>query len=147
MSDWLVIDANVIVKAFVAEPDSQAAELVWASDFILAAPAHALAEVGEVLRRKRSRGEIAEQQQREIARFLPGSFTAIGLDRLFEPAMEISSEVSQSFYDCLYLAAAESWDCLMVTADERFVDAVAKTSLRARVHFLHDFAARLVAQS
>jgi predicted nucleic acid-binding protein len=42
MNDWLIVDASVIIKAFVEEPGSDLAGLIWQSDAILAAPAHAL---------------------------------------------------------------------------------------------------------
>ena len=140
MNDWLIVDASVIIKAFVEEPGSDLAGLIWQSDAILAAPAHALAEVGEALRRKRKRNEIREEQWREISLVVPGSFISIGLDDLFEPAMRITTELSQSFYDSLYLAAAERWECALVTADESLVRAAVGSVWQARILTLQDYA-------
>lgn len=62
MNDWIVVDASVVIKAFVTERDSDAADNLWASGLLLVAPAHALAEVGEALRRKLAREEIGRDQ-------------------------------------------------------------------------------------
>lgn len=136
MSEWLIVDANVIVKAFVAEAESEAAGRLWSSDVLLAAPAHALAEVGEVLRRKQMQKQISPDQWREASLVLPGSILSIGLAEIFELAMTASLELAQSFYDALYLAAADRWDCLFVTADKRLLIAVEDTRWQARVQGL-----------
>lgn len=138
MDDWVIVDANVIVKAFVEEPASALAGRLWASDTLLGAPAHALAEVGEVIRRKRTAGQVTDQQLLEISLALPGAINAIGLDDLFNAAMEIALEVSQSFYDCLYLAAADRWDCPFITADDKFRNSVARTRWQQRVNALSE---------
>jgi predicted nucleic acid-binding protein len=133
MNDWLVVDASVIIKAFVAEEGSAQAALIWSSESFLAVPAHALAEVGEALRKKRARGEITEEQLSEICLAMPGSFLAIGLDDLFAAAMEIARQVPIGFYDCLYLASAERLDCLLVTADAKLVSAAAGSIWQPRI--------------
>ena len=71
MNEWLVVDASVIIKAFVSEESSGSASSIWSSDAILAVPSHALAEVGEALRRKRAKNEITELQLAEVCLVLP----------------------------------------------------------------------------
>lgn len=125
MAEWLIVDASVIVKAFIAEDGSENANRIWYSERMLAAPAHALGEVGEVIRRKLKAGEVTEEQWHAISHALPGSILPIALDEIFLSAMDIALELSQSFYDCLYLAAAFRWSCPFVTADERLMKAAA----------------------
>jgi predicted nucleic acid-binding protein len=138
MNDWLIVDANVIVKGFVTEDGSEQG-MVWSSEAMLAAPAHALGEFGEVIRRKRMLNQITEEQWREIALNLPGAILPIALDDIFERAMEIMLKLAQSFYDCLYLAAAERWGCSLITADERLVSAAANTEWEPSIRSLADF--------
>jgi predicted nucleic acid-binding protein len=133
MNEWLVVDASVIIKAFVAEQGSAAASAVWSSEKLLAAPSHALAEVGEALRRKRLKNEITETQLVEACLVLPRSLLAIDLDELFVPAMEITREVHVGFYDCLYLAAADRLDCQIVTADAKLISAAAGSAWEPRI--------------
>lgn len=139
MNEWLIVDANVIVKAFVEEIGSEQAGRLWFSDTMLAAPAHALGEVGEVIRKKRRLNQVSQEQWQEIALTLPGAVLPIALDDIFVTAMEIAFELSQSFYDCLYLAAAERWDCPFITADDRLLKATAKTRWEPVARSLAEF--------
>ena len=54
--------------------------------------------------------------------------------------MRITTELSQSFYDSLYLAAAERWECALVTADQSLVRAAVGSVWQARVLTLQDYA-------
>jgi predicted nucleic acid-binding protein len=139
MNEWVVVDASVIVKAFVSEVGSEAAGRLWSSDILLVAPAHALAEVGEALRRKRAREEITGAQLQEAARALPGTVLPIGLAALFEAAMTVAMQLSLSFYDALYVAAAERWDCQLVTADERIISTTANSQWSGKILKLEDY--------
>lgn len=47
--------------------------------------------------------------------------------------MMIAEELALSFYDALYIAVAERWDCHVVTADERILVAASNTRFRERV--------------
>jgi predicted nucleic acid-binding protein len=139
MTDWLVVDASVIVKAFIAENDSDAAARIWSSTALLAAPSHALAEVGEVLRRKLLQSQITESQLAQASIELPRSLVSVGLEELFGPAMEMARRVRLSFYDCLYVVAAEKLDCLFVTADEKLIAIAGGGVWRARVRALREY--------
>jgi predicted nucleic acid-binding protein len=71
---------------------------------------------------------------------LPGSLLLVSLDELFDPAVRIAIETSQSFYDALYIATAELWNTVLVTADERLVEALQRTVWRKRVRALGEWA-------
>lgn len=123
----LVVDASVIVKIYAPEEGSEAA-----LDFIGAEPerlipAHAFAEVGEVLARKSRLGELAGLQVGGILTALRRAFTPVPLDDLIDPAVQMSIQTGASVYDCLYVALAAAEDCPLVTADHRLIVKMAGT--------------------
>ncbi|MGE0212843.1 MAG: type II toxin-antitoxin system VapC family toxin [Parvibaculaceae bacterium] len=140
MATWVTIDASVLVKAFVREKDSDKADALFASDTVLIAPAHALAEVGDVLYRKLRGGQITEEQLRLAYIGLPGSFQPVPLESILQQAIEVAIEIEHSVYDCLYLVVAQRHDCQLVTADTKFVAKVRQTRFGSRVVNLADFA-------
>ena len=137
----VVVDASVVVKAFVQEADSAAAGALWSSEDRLFAPAHALAEVGAVLTRKERRGEISPAQVDQIASALPGALRPLALDALFDLGLLLSRQLPHGFYDSLYLAAAVKRGCVLITADEKFVRSVAPTAWRDHIRSLREYAA------
>jgi predicted nucleic acid-binding protein len=117
----IVVDANVIVKWYIAEPGWQLARSVVEYEGLLLAPGHVLGEVGHVLV-QRYREKQFTKAQLDLARVaIPGSLLLISLDDLFDLAMEIAERTGETFYDSLYIAAAERWDTFVVTADTRLV--------------------------
>jgi predicted nucleic acid-binding protein len=117
----LVVDASVVVKIFAPEKGSDVAlEIVGAEQERLA-PAHAFAEVGEVLVRKGRAGELTNLQIEDILNALRRGFTTVPLDDLIGPAVQISIETGASVYDCFYVALAVAENCSLVTADDRLI--------------------------
>jgi predicted nucleic acid-binding protein len=57
---------------------------------------------------------------------------------LVEPALQLTHEIGRPLYDCLYLAAAESIDGKVLTADVRFLDRVRRTPLTDRIRGLEE---------
>jgi predicted nucleic acid-binding protein len=53
-------------------------------------------------------------------------------------ALEIAVRVQQAVYDCVYLALAVNQGCRMVTADERFINALKGDSLAAYLCWVED---------
>lgn len=92
----LVIDANVVVKWFVDEDGSDDARGILGSDRDLLVPAHALGEIGDLLR-------------------------SVPLDDLFVPALDIAWATRASVYDALYVVAASRADAQLVTSDDRLL--------------------------
>jgi predicted nucleic acid-binding protein len=135
----LVIDASVIVKAFVEEEGSAEASEVFFSENVLAAPAHALAEVGEVLCRKLKAGDLAAGQLSEILAALPGAVPTVQLDEILEQAVLTAEATGTSVYDCLYLVTAMRNACSFVTADQRLVRKLAGTTFGKSVTDLRTF--------
>lgn len=53
--------------------------------------------------------------------------------------LNLSAQLKQAVYDCVYLALAIQYDCLMITADERFINAVKQNSDVDSILWLKDF--------
>lgn len=122
-----VVDANIVVKWYVDEIGSEQARLVFEAEGLLVAPGHILGEVGEVLLGYSRRDQLSPAQLDIIKVALPGTLLLVSLDELFEPAIEIAQALRISFYDALYVAAAERWDTVLVTADQRLVKAASSS--------------------
>lgn len=121
MAVTYVIDASAAIKAFVEEQDSDAARSLLATPSILLAPAHSLAECGEILVRKALTGEISRQQAYDAVAALRQSIGYVALDGLIDQAVEIAFSTGASVYDTLYVATARTVGCKLVTEDERLI--------------------------
>lgn len=120
----VVLDASVLIKWFIKEPDSEIA-LKYKEDLLrgkvgIALPDLALYEVLNVLRFKPGVTEEA------IKTILPSLFE-LGLEiitpsrRLLEETLHLSFATELSIYDCVYLALANELGARLVTADKRIV--------------------------
>jgi predicted nucleic acid-binding protein len=133
----VVVDASVAMKWFVPEGLSAEAVRLLDGDFELMAPDLLYPEFGNVLWEKISRGEIPRA---EGAAILDGlgkiPFVVIAAPPLLEAALEIALATRRTVYDSLYVAAAVSRNCALVTADERLVHAFAGSALAPHVRSL-----------
>ncbi len=94
----------------------------------LAAPDHAFAEVAEVLTRKVRLGQAVLGQTVVAMQAIAAEIEPLRLDGLLPIAMSISFETGASVYDCLYVAAARSRGCQLLTADMRLIARLADTA-------------------
>ena len=118
----IVADASLLVKVLVKESGSIDADREWETAGGVAAPALVFSEVGNVLSRKRRRGEIDQQQFLSAAELVRGAIDHVFDDAdLISDALHHSIKMSHSVYDCLYLAAALETGLELVTADQVFV--------------------------
>jgi predicted nucleic acid-binding protein len=134
----IVVDTSVAVKWLVEEEDSdRAAALLGRS---LVAPDLILIECGNALWKRQRRGEIPfDQALAGLARL--EQFVSLAPSAPFAlRALEMAVELQHPVYDCLFLAAAERLDVMLVTADRRFYDAVARSARAGRITLLgeHD---------
>ena len=124
MPGSLVLDASILVKLYLPEAGSEAAEaLVYNALAIgddLFGPAFLPAEVLSVLRRARQRG-IIPLEQAEVAF---DAFFSLPIDyvdgrEVYERAWRLAADLDLPvLYDAVYLAVAELREATFWTADE-----------------------------
>jgi predicted nucleic acid-binding protein len=129
----MIIDASVAFKWVVEEEGSEAA-IAWIGSGDLIAPTLIHAEVGNALWKAVRRGELVgdgeiADQLADLARYV----RTLDETPLMARALALGIELGHPVYDCVYLALAEDLDDMLLTADRRFVRAVAGTSHEGRV--------------
>ena len=133
----VVVDASVAMKWFVPEGLSPEAVRLLDGGFELMAPDLLFPEFGNVLWKKISRREIPPAEGPAILAGLGKiPFVVIAAAPLLEAALEIALATRRTVYDSLYVAAAVSRDCTLVTADDRLVRAFAGGPLAPHVRSL-----------
>ena len=136
-----VVDASVAVKLLVDEPDSDAARKLAASGQELHAPRLMASEAANVLWRKARVGEIQRAEAGASMASLGdmpvrwNDDETVGAD-----AVRLALALEHPVYDCMYLALAHRIGATVVTADRRFVAAVAPTEHGEAVMTLADYA-------
>ena len=120
----LVVDASVVIKWLVKEPDTDKAEALLEScrlgKYDPLAPDLLAAEVGNVLWKRVRQGTMQASQ----AELLFADFNRIcpvlkPLLKLTANAFKLALAHQHSVYDCLYVALALEAQCELVTADEK----------------------------
>jgi len=118
----IVLDASIILKWFIQEPDSGLAlkfkERYLAEEIIVAVPDLILYEIPNVLRYK---GGISEQAIKSAVQDLLNLQLEIVTPAapLIQEAIHLSFATRLSLYDCTYLALANELDGTLITADEK----------------------------
>jgi predicted nucleic acid-binding protein len=124
LSDY-VLDASVVIKWFLPEPDWEAARRLRSKNLECEAPDLLLLEVCNAFWKHMVRGALELETAREAVEAL--SVAPIRLwvaESLFADAFRLATETRRSVYDCTYLALALKSGCPLVTADRRFYDAI-----------------------
>ena len=132
----MIIDASVAFKWIVEEPGSEHA-IEWIGRAELIAPTLIHAEVGHALWKQVRRNEIADdgeigERLADLARYV----RTVNETPFMARALRLAIELGHPVYDCIYLALAEEMGDELLTADGRFVRAVAPTSYAPRVREL-----------
>lgn len=126
MSDFVVVDASIAFKWLVEEEYSDKATALarfWDDNGMqLAAPSIMPFEVANALHRRVVRGDLAL----EVALELMQRLISLGIELHQTPnihyrALELASLLDQgAVYDAHYLSLAETLNCEMWTADQKF---------------------------
>ena len=136
----LVVDASVVTKWFVDQVHSDIAEHVQASAEPLLAPQLVIPEVADALRKHVRVGDISLEQAGSALASLPRWFSEIvTMEGLSVAALTMARRLEHSAYDCFYLTLAESRSSILVTADTRLVNRVARTKYKSHVIHLADW--------
>ena len=133
----VVVDSSVAMKWFVPEAHSDRALRLLDGTFELVAPDLLLPECGNALWKKISRGEIGLDDGRAIIQALGRApIRIISSAALVEAALEIATAFRRTVYDGLFVALAVARECPLITADERFVRAMADGPLSGNIRGL-----------
>ena len=132
-----VIDASVVAAALFQEAHAEAARALLVADGELHAPDLLLAEVGNVIWKRHGRKEIDEAEARQmLADCLRLPLRIVSSGDLVEPALALALRTNRTVYDCLYLALAIGTKAVLVSADKRFVNALAGGPFEKHVAWL-----------
>ena len=132
-----VIDASVVVAAFLSESHSDAAQSLLASGRPLYAPEFVYTEVANVIWKRFRRGEVDEREAADLlrnARRLRLQITPS--EQLLAPALGLAMQTGRTVYDCLYVALAVQINSVMLTNDQRLANALASGPLKRHVAWL-----------
>ena len=135
----IVIDANVIVKLFVPEPDSALVDELLSPAFIamesgpaslaLFAPDAISYEVLGILVKYVRRGEVDRADARQhVADFHALALTKVMTGPLLTAAYDLAMRFFITPYDGCYVALAEYYRFPLLTADDRQYHALADTA-------------------
>lgn len=122
-----VVDASVVIKWLLQDPEREAGtdkatqlmELATNGAQPVLQPTHWLVEVGAVLARE-SPGTAADDVGMLTALELPTTDELQVLRRGVELAMELKQHLFDTYY---HAVALETPDCILITADERYLRA------------------------
>ena len=120
-----VIDASTGAKWFLSEVHSGAARRLLSAKHDLLVPDLFFPEIASILWKRVRRGEISEpdagailQTVGEMPLQLHSAWPLVAL------ALPLACRTDRTVYDCLYLALALREEAPMVTADEKFYNAL-----------------------
>lgn len=123
----ICLDASVVLKLLLAEPDASEADAVLRSDDRLMAPDLLRVEVASAISRRVRDQRVSEESGRAAyskwhSLLDQGALHLIPTDPIIDRAFEIAMEARHPVPDCVYIAAAESVGATIVTADRTMVE-------------------------
>jgi predicted nucleic acid-binding protein len=137
----LVIDASVIIKAYVPEILSDKAEEVMAlvadGELALLAPDLLYPETGNILWKKHRLHELALAEVDEIVDALSALPIKVEESRTVIPlAVDIAIHTGINVYDAMYVTVARIYETKLITADRKLVERLATTEFSKYVQWL-----------
>lgn len=137
----LVIDASVLIKAYVPENLSDKADDLFddivKNEIILLAPDLIYPETGNILWKKHRLKELTISEVKKISEEI------ISLPIKIEPsisliqlAIDIGISHNITVYDAIYISLAAIYKTKLITADKRLVDAISGGTFRKHVEWL-----------
>lgn len=124
-----VLDASIAIKWFVPEVHSDAARRLLTGNHTFLVPDFFFAEVANVLWKRVRRGEDTADYAKQTLADLNAIPVELCLSQPLMPlALDIALKTDRAVYDSLYLALAITQQCQMVTADEKFYNALQNTT-------------------
>ena len=125
-----VVDASVGIKWYLPEVHDVAARRLLSGQHDLWVPDLIFPEVGNILWKRVRAGQLTEAESQEVLNsFVDLNLTVVASSSLVLPALTIACQAQRTVYDSLYLALAIREQAVMVTADEKFYNAIKSTPL------------------
>ena len=125
----LVIDASVVIKWFVSEPDSDAALRLLDVEKRFLAPDHVFAETVNVVwkhvRRRHFSTAFGYDVVAKIGR-AAANVDVVSCHDLIADAYKIALHYDRSVYDAMYVALAMQRKTRLITADTRLYNALVR---------------------
>jgi len=135
-----VVDASVAIKWYLPEVHDAAARRLLEGQKELLVPDLIFPEVGNILWKRVRAGQMTEEESQQVlTSFVDLKLTIVASASLVLPALTIACQAQRTVYDSLYLALAIQEQTVMVTADEKFSNAMKSTPLAAFVLWVEDF--------
>ncbi|QLE55524.1 type II toxin-antitoxin system VapC family toxin [Nostoc sp. TCL26-01] len=124
-----VLDASIAIKWFVPEIYSNLARHLLASNHTFLVPDFFFGEVANVFWKRVRRGEDTAENAKQTLADLNAVPVEVYLSQaLISLALDIALQTGCAVYDSLYLALAITQQCQMITADEKFYNALKNTT-------------------
>jgi predicted nucleic acid-binding protein len=134
-----VVDASVAVKWVLPEVHSDAALRLRRQDYELLVPDFFFPEIANVLWKRIRRGEDSlKSAQENLQALMSAPVRIFPSFNLMPQALETADRIQQAVYDCVYLTLAIENQCQMVTADERFHNALHNDRFESSLCWVED---------
>lgn len=132
----IVLDASVALPLIIQEPGTKQAQAAIFDEERIA-PDWMLAEVASGLANKiRFQGVDPEQAQAALTAMPQLLDRIVPSQTLLSDGMRLAAQLDHSLYDCLYLVLAIAEDGRVVTADQKFYKAAARSGYGELVELL-----------
>ena len=137
----LIIDASVVIKAYVPEILSDKAEEIMAQvaegELFLIAPDLLYPETGNILWKKHRLHELTLAEVDEIVDAISSLPIKIEASRPVIPlAVTVAVHSGITVYDAMYVTVARIYETKLITADKKLVDRLATTEFSQYVQWL-----------
>ena len=136
-----IVDASVVVKWFVPEIHSEAAQRLLRLPHDYLAPDLLFAETANTIWKKIRRGDLKlEEGRRLVADMSHIAVETVSCRALAEDAHALANATGRTVYDALYVALAVRLSTRLITADDRLEAALSKVpALAGHVQFVDTF--------
>ena len=126
------------MKWFSPEDLSDAADALLTGEHELCAPDFMLVETANVFWKKVRSGQMtAKKADADLLALSTGAIEIRSTLPLLPRALEMANRIGHPVYDCIYIAAAEVWSAVLVTADHRLAGAVERSDGKAKFTTLY----------
>lgn len=122
----IVVDASVAAKWLLAEPGEEEAHALLNEGQRLVAPELARWDVAGAILRRQRKSEITAAGAREALTdwddiLATGRLNLVSPADIYQAAIELATTTNHPLFDCVYVATAQHFSCMLLTADQTLV--------------------------